>query len=123
MRKLLAAVSIAALMAAGATPAWPQETTSGPTAHPVPIIEGQSATPSGGIASGGAATEAPAPLPPAEPAAPLPPGPPAPPQQAELLSSGPFIVGAAAATAIIICALTCFSHATSTTTSTTVQHH
>ena len=122
MRRFLATVSIAALLAASTLPAWPQETTEGPAAHPVPIVHGQSATPSGGISSGGAPTEAPAPSP-APPPASIPPGPPAGPQQAEYLSNGPLIAGAIAATAIVVCAITCFGHSSSTTTSTNVQHH
>ena len=122
MRRFLAVLSVAAVLGGGIMPAWPQESTEGPAAHPVPILQGQSATPSGGITSGGAATEAP--IPPAPPPpAPLPPGPPAGPQQAEFYSSPTFLLGAAAATAIVVCAIACFGHSTSTTTSTTVQHH
>ena len=123
MRRFLSAISIVAILAGGVAPAWPQETTGGPAAHPVPIMQGQTATSSGGITSGGAAAEAPAPAPPPEPLPPLQPGPPAGPQQAEFYAGPGFILGAAAATAIVVCALACFSHSTSSTTSTTVQHH
>jgi hypothetical protein len=122
MRRLLVTISIAALMGTGIAPAWSQETTSGPTAHPMPIVQGQTTVPSGGITSGGAATEATAPPTSPPPPAPLPAGPPAGQQQAEFLSNPAMITGAVAATAIIVCALTCFSHSSGTTTSTTIQH-
>lgn len=119
MRRLLVVLSIAALMGVGLSPTWPQESTSGPAAQPVPIIQGQSAAPSGGITSGATATETPAQSPPA----PLRRGPPAGPQRAEYLSSRAILGGAAAATAIVVCALACFSRSSRTTTSTTAQHH
>ena len=77
MRRLLVTISIAVLMGAGLSPAWAEEPTSGSTAQPVPIVQGQRATPSGGVSSGSAATEARAPPLASPPAAPLPPGSPA----------------------------------------------
>jgi hypothetical protein len=121
-RSLLALSAAVALAAASVSNTLAQETTTGPAAHPVPAIAGQSATqPSGGVSSGGATSEEAAPLPPAQ-REPLQPGPPAGEQRAEFLSTGAMIAGGVAITAVIVCALACFSNTSSTTTSTVVQH-
>jgi hypothetical protein len=52
----------------------------------------------------------------------LQPGPPAGEQRAEYLSNGEMIAGGVALTAVIVCALTCFSSSSSTTTSTVATH-
>lgn len=112
-----------ALFASGVMQAAAQEITQ-PAAQPVPILSSQSggAGTSGGTSSGGAPVEAPAPVPMA-PAQPLPPGPPAGEPQAAYFANPAWLAGGAAVTAIIICAIVCFGHSSSTTTSTSVTPH
>ena len=122
-RPLLSTVVAAIFLGATLAPSFAQETTQ-PSVQPVPILSGQSggAGTSGGITSAGVPAEAPAPAA-VEPAEPLAPGPAAGAEQASFLSSPIFIGGAAAATALIVCAIVCFNHSTSSTTSTTVITH
>ena len=122
-RPNLSTVVAAIFLGATLAPSFAQETTQ-PSVQPVAILAGQSggAGTSGGTTSGGAPAEASAPAP-VEQAQPLAPGPAAGEQQASFLASPAFIGGAAAATAIIVCAIVCFNHSTSTTTSTSVTTH
>ncbi|HEX4079872.1 MAG TPA: hypothetical protein VHX61_13475 [Rhizomicrobium sp.] len=119
MRWLLGALLAVALT--GALPSFAQEQ-NGPNAHPEPILEGQSTTPaapSGGVNQQGIATPTAVPAP---PPGPLPPGPPAGDERAAYLSDNALIAGGVAVTAIVVCAIACFSNSSSTTTSTTVVH-
>jgi hypothetical protein len=120
MRRRLATIATAALLATGGPGiAQPQ---ASPNTHPAPILQGQSTTPAappGGIDQAGVAT--PAAAPPA-PAGPLPPGPPAGDQQAQNFSNAELIAGGVAITAVVVCAIACFSNSTSATTSTTAHH-
>lgn len=121
MRRLTAGIFAAALIAA--VPGWAQQEQGANGAHPQPVIQGQSTTPvapPGGIDQAGVATP-PAPAS-AESAAPLPPGPPAGAQRAAELSNVDLVAGGVAITAVVVCALACFSRSTSTTTSTTPVH-
>jgi hypothetical protein len=119
-KALLSVVAAAALLSVAVRPSLAQEITQ-PAAQPVPVLAGQSggAGTSGGSTSGGATARAPAAEAPAEP---LPAGPPAGPQQAAFFANPLIIGGAVAVTAIVICAIVCFSHSSSTTTSTNVTH-
>jgi hypothetical protein len=95
---------------------------SGAVVQPAQLAQGESGgeATSDGVTSGGAADETPAP--PLTAAAPeLRPGPPAGEHQARLLSTDTLIVGGVIATAVIVCAIACFSNSGSTTTSTTVR--
>lgn len=121
MRRILAPMIAAAVLATA--PCFAQQE-SGPNGdHPQPVLQGQSSTPvapPGGIDQAGVATPpAPAPV---EAAGPLSPGPPAGEERAAELSNTDLIAGGVAVTAIIVCALACFSNSSSTTTSTTATH-
>jgi hypothetical protein len=121
-KSLLSFITAAAFFVATLTPSLAQEITQ-PSVQPIPILAGQSggAGTSGGSDSGGATAPAPPPAA-AEPVQPLPPAQPAGPQQAAFFANPAAIGGAALVTAIVVCAFVCFSHSSSTTTSTTVQH-
>ncbi|HEY3777075.1 MAG TPA: hypothetical protein VGL35_03380 [Rhizomicrobium sp.] len=121
MRGICGAILTVALF--GSAPSFAQ-LESGPNGHSQPILQGESTTPEaprGGIDQAGVAT------PPAVPAAdasnPLQPGPPAGYNRAATLSNADLIAGGVAVTAIIVCAIACFSSSSSTTTSTTAVHH
>lgn len=122
-RPLLSTAVAGIFVGATLAPSFAQETTQ-PSVQPVPILAGQSggAGTSGGVTSGSVPAEALAPAA-VEPAQPLAPGPAAGEQQASFLSSPVFIGGAAAATALIVCAIVCFNHSTTSTTSTGVTAH
>lgn len=120
MRRWIAVTTAAALLGVSA-PSFAQPQAA-PNTHPAPIVQGQSETPvapPGGSDQAGVATPA-APAPPSS--GPLPPGPAAGDQRATGLSDTELIIGGVAITAIVVCALACFSNSSSTTTSTTVTH-
>jgi hypothetical protein len=120
-KSLLSFITAAAFFVATLTPSLAQEITQ-PSVQPIPILAGQSSgAGTGGTDSGGATAPAPPPAA-AEPVQPLPPAQPAGPQQAAFFANPAAIGGAALVTAIVVCAFVCFSHSSSTTTSTTVQH-
>jgi hypothetical protein len=121
MRRLCGAILAVALIASA--PSFAQQE-SGPTVRPQPVLQGQSTMPEAppdGIDQAGAASTSAVPAP--EASNPLHPGPPAGYNRAATLSDVDLIAGGVAVTAIIVCAIACFSRSSSTTTSTTAVHH
>lgn len=122
MHRNLFALALATSMFGANVTASVAQKTSGAVAQPARLAQGESggAATSGGVASAGAASETPAP-PPTAGAPELQPGPPAGEHQAMSLSTDELIAGGVAVTALVVCAIACFSNSSSTTTSTTVH--
>lgn len=119
-RSLLALTAVVALAAGTMSTSLAQETTAGPASHPLPLVGGQTATPPQGTVPS-AMSEQPARVSPVPPG-PLQPGPPAGVQGAATLSNAVLVTGGVAVTGAVVCALTCYSSSTSTTTSTVATH-
>ena len=109
MRRWLA-LSVAIVLLG--TPVFAQQETL-PDTRAAPVAGGQSAAPAPPAMQ-------PADAPP--PSAPLPSGPPAGDERAQDFSNAELIAGGVAVTAVVVCAIACFSNSSSTTTSTTVVH-